>query len=64
MRSKRPTIWIPKDDIGVSEDEIKRTLRLSKHIKISNEGAELDKKGNVVVLEHPLEICLTDIVEL
>jgi 10TM putative phosphate transporter len=44
LRAKRPVIWIPRDDLGVSDDEIYRTQRFSKHIWISNEYQALDGK--------------------
>ncbi|RAO71852.1 uncharacterized protein BHQ10_007864 [Talaromyces amestolkiae] len=31
LRAKRPVIWIPRDDLGVSDDEIYCTQRFSKH---------------------------------
>ncbi|KAK6828518.1 hypothetical protein PG987_011859 [Apiospora arundinis] len=40
LRARRPTVWIPHDDIGVSEDEIKRTREFSEYIWISNEESE------------------------
>ncbi|EFY85524.1 DUF221 domain protein, putative [Metarhizium acridum CQMa 102] len=45
LRARRPTVWIPRDDLGVSDDEIRRTNAFSKHIWISNEGTALDSKS-------------------
>lgn len=45
ITSKTPTIWIPRDKWGVSAWEIEESDPL---IPITDEGAHLDKKGNIV----------------
>ena len=64
LRARRPVIWIPKDDLGVSDDEILRTQKLSKHIWISNEYTELDEKGRVVYRRSPPDFSELDLIEL
>lgn len=64
MRAKRPVIWIPRDNIGVSDDEIYRTQRFSKHIWISNEHTGLDGKGRVVFRRSPPDFSEVDLIEL
>ena len=64
LRAKRPVIWIPRDDLGVSDDEIYRTQRLSKHIWISNEYTALDGKARVVYRRSPPDFSEVDLIDL
>ncbi|KAI4870053.1 DUF221-domain-containing protein [Hypoxylon rubiginosum] len=64
LRARRPTVWIPRDDIGVSDDEIKRTKEFSEHIWISNEGTALDSKVRVVYGRAPPDFSELDIISL
>ncbi|KAK8091131.1 hypothetical protein PG994_000636 [Apiospora phragmitis] len=59
-----PTVWIPHDDIGVSEDEIKRTREFSDHIWISNEGTALDSSVRVVYGRAPPDFSELDLINL
>lgn len=45
ISSPTPLLWIPRDSMGVSAQEIRHT---SKVIPISDEGAFFDDKGNMV----------------
>ncbi|KAG7129662.1 hypothetical protein HYQ44_001657 [Verticillium longisporum] len=42
LRARMPTVWIPRDDLGVSDDEIRLTREYTENIHISNEGTALD----------------------
>ncbi|KAI9785251.1 MAG: hypothetical protein M1835_003368 [Candelina submexicana] len=53
LRAKRPIIWLPNDELGVSDDEVRRTKKVSRRIWMSNEGALLDKKGRVMYTADP-----------
>ncbi|KAH0564904.1 hypothetical protein GP486_001703 [Trichoglossum hirsutum] len=64
LRAKRPVIWIPRDNLGISDDEIYRTQRFSKHIWISNEHTGLDSKGRVVYRRSPPDFSELDLIEL
>ncbi|KAI1423095.1 DUF221-domain-containing protein [Xylaria sp. FL1777] len=64
LRARRPTLWIPRDDLGISDDEIKRTRDLSEHIWISNEGTALDSKVRVVYGRAPPDFSELDIIQL
>lgn len=64
LRSKRPVIWIPRDELGVSDDEIYRCQRFSKHVWISNYCAALDGKGSVVFARGPPDFDEIDLIEL
>ena len=64
LRAKRPVVWIPRDEMGVSDDEIFRTQRLSKHIWISNEYTGLDAKCRVVYRKSPPDFSEIDLIEL
>lgn len=65
LRARRPTVWIPRDDIGVSDDEIKRTRDFAgANIWISNVGAALDGKSNVVYGRNPPDFSEVDLINL
>ena len=64
LRARRPVIWIPRDDLGVSDDEIHRTQKLSKYIWISNEFTGLDSNGRVVYRRSPPDFSEVDLIEL
>lgn len=64
LRARRPAVWIPRDDLGISEDEIKRTRAFSKHIWISNEGTALDSKVRVIYGRHPPDFSEVDLINL
>ncbi|KAK3390941.1 hypothetical protein B0H63DRAFT_539428 [Podospora didyma] len=64
LRARRPIVWLPRDDIGVSDDEIKRTNEFSEHIWISNEGTALDSKVRVVYGRNPPDFSELDIINL
>lgn len=64
LRAHRPTVWIPRDDIGVSDDEIIRTRQFSEYIWISNEGTALDSKARVVYGRNPPDFSEVDIINL
>jgi hypothetical protein len=65
LRARRPTVWIPRDDIGVSDDEIKRTREFAgNNIWISNIGAALDAKTRVVYGRNPPDFSEIDLINL
>ena len=64
LRARRPVIWLPRDDLGVSDDEVRHTERYSGHLWISNEGAGLDGKGRVVYRRSPPDFSQLDLIEL
>ncbi|TVY80392.1 Uncharacterized protein LSUE1_G005909 [Lachnellula suecica] len=65
LRARRPTVWIPRDDIGVSDDEVKRTREFAgTNIWISNVGAALDGKCRVVYGRNPPDFSEIDIINL
>lgn len=46
MWAQKPTLWIPRDEARVSRQEVAHT---KKYTPITDNGAELDEKGRVVV---------------
>lgn len=64
LRSRRPVVWIPRDDIGVSNDEIFRTQRFSKHIWVSNEYQALDGKCRAIFSRSPPDFSEVDLIQL
>jgi hypothetical protein len=53
LRQSAPCVWIPSDDIGVSDDEVKRTRELSESVVIDNAGAFFNSKLKVQVDRRP-----------
>ena len=64
LRARRPTVWIPRDDIGVSDNEIRRTRELSEYVWVSNEGTALDGKVRVVYGRAPPDFSEVDLINL
>ncbi|KIV84205.1 hypothetical protein PV11_06172 [Exophiala sideris] len=53
LREPKPSVWIPSDDVGVSDDEVRRTRALSQHIAIGNRGAFFNRKLKVEIDKPP-----------
>jgi hypothetical protein len=64
LRARRPVIWIPRDDLGIADDEIRRTQAFSDHIWISNEFTGLDRKARVLFRRAPPDFSEVDLIEL
>ncbi|PWY93185.1 DUF221-domain-containing protein [Aspergillus sclerotioniger CBS 115572] len=64
LRAKRPVIWIPRDDLGISDDEVYRTQRFSKHIWVSNEYQALDGKCHTIFSRSPPDFSEVDLIQL
>lgn len=64
LRARRPTVWIPRDDLGVSDGEIRRARALSEYVWVSNEGTALDSKVRVVYGRAPPDFSEVDLINL
>ncbi|AEO66843.1 uncharacterized protein THITE_2144330 [Thermothielavioides terrestris NRRL 8126] len=64
LRARRPVVWIPRDDLGVSDDEIRRTMEFSRYISITNEGTALDSKVRVLYGRNPPDFSEVDLINL
>ncbi|KAL2141895.1 hypothetical protein VTI28DRAFT_1828 [Corynascus sepedonium] len=64
LRARRPIVWIPRDDIGVSDDEIRRTNEFSGWISITNEGTALDSRVRVLYGRNPPDFSEVDLINL
>lgn len=53
LRETRPSVWIPQDNLGVSDDEVKRTREQYHDVVIDNRGAFFNKKLKVDVNRPP-----------
>ena len=53
LRETRPSVWIPTDELGVSDDEVRRTRELSQDVVIDNRGAYFDRRLKVQVVKPP-----------
>ncbi|KAF4960438.1 hypothetical protein FSARC_10478 [Fusarium sarcochroum] len=60
---RQPTVWIPHDNLAISEDEIRQTRELSEHIRISSRGAAIDGQANVIYGGNPPDIRPIDFVQ-
>ena len=57
-------MWIPRDDLGVSADEIKRTESFSQNIRISDANTAMDEKARVVYTGMPPDFERQDVIIL
>lgn len=64
LRARRPVVWIPRDDLGVSDDEIYRIQRFSKHIWVSNQYQALDGKCRPIFSRSPPDFSEIDLIQL
>ncbi len=64
LRARRPVVWFPKDDLGVSDDEVRRGKAVSEYVAMSNEGADLDRKGKVTFDKSPPDFSNVDLIAL
>jgi len=64
LRAHRPCIWIPRDELGVSDDEVKRTGMVSGNLWISNEYTGFDVKNRVTFGRSPPDYDERDIIDL
>lgn len=64
LRAKRPVIWIPRDDLGVSDDEIQNMSVFSDYLWVSNVRQGLDAKGRCVYSGAPPDFSEVDLIEL
>ena len=49
---QKPIIWIPKDCLGISDDEILRVRNYDSSIRVSNQYATLDDHGKVIITQN------------
>jgi hypothetical protein len=65
LRARRPNVWLPRDDLGVSDEEIRRTQEFSGgKVWITNKGAALDSKCRVVYGRNPPDFSEVDLIVL
>ena len=79
LRARKPVVWIPRDPLGISDDEIERCKKMSTveqidaetekretktNIWMSNEGTALDAKGRVVFRRSPPDFSNVDLIAL
>jgi calcium permeable stress-gated cation channel len=64
MRARRPVIWLPRDELGVSDDEVRRMAEFSQNIWVSNVRQGLDSKGRCVYSGAPPDFSEVDLIQL
>jgi len=55
LHIQRPVIWISKDSLRISDNEVFRIRKYDSNMRISNEHADLDIKGRVTVTQNSRE---------
>lgn len=64
LRARRPVIWIPRDELGVSDDEVHRMGAFSGNLWVSNVRQGLDSKGRCVYSGAPPDFSEVDLIQL
>lgn len=64
LRSKRKCCWLPRDSLGVSDDEISRMAVFSKNLWVSNVHQSLDSRGRCVYSGAPPDFDEVDLIRL
>ncbi|MBK5655901.1 MAG: hypothetical protein I4N50_29850, partial [Rhizobium sp.] len=52
-RAIQPAVWIPHDELGIANDEIKHTSAFTNKVWITSVNARLDARGNVMYKDLP-----------
>ncbi|EXJ84411.1 hypothetical protein A1O3_05078 [Capronia epimyces CBS 606.96] len=64
LRARRPVIWLPRDEMGVSDDEVHRMGDFSSHLWVSNVRQGLDSKGRCVYSGTPPDFSEVELIQL
>ena len=64
LRARRPVIWLPRDELGVSDDEVHRMGEFSSNLWVSNVRQGLDSKGRCVYSGAPPDFSEVDLIQL
>lgn len=64
LRARRPVIWLPRDALGVSDDEVRRMGQFSNNLWVSNVRQGLDSKGRCVYSGAPPDFSEVDLIKL
>ena len=51
--AEQPVVWLPRDELGLSDNETKRTKVFHPSIRISNQNTYLDGKAQVEIQGPP-----------
>ena len=62
LRALTPSLWLPRDDLGVTNSEIRHMEALSQWLPASSERAKLNKKGKVVFTGPPQDFSELDLI--
>ena len=64
LRAKRPCIWIPRDKLGVADDEVRNTARFTSWIWISDENQIINENGKYEYTGPPPDLDEVDLIQL
>jgi len=64
LRARRPVVWLPRDELGVSDDEVRRMGRFSQNLWVSNMRQGLDSKARCVYSGAPPDFSELDLIQL
>ena len=53
MRDPTPIVWLPKDKLGIAEDEVQRTLASGLNLHMSISGAQFNEKFKIKIDSPP-----------
>lgn len=59
---QEPVIWIPNDQLGISDDELSRVRQQYEKLKTSNEHATLNESGKITITQDACD--LADLAKL
>lgn len=51
--AQQPMIWLPRDELGICDDEIERMKKVSSTIRVDNRNANLDSNAKVEIYGPP-----------
>lgn len=49
LRADRPTIWIPRDPLRISDHEVSETQKANRELRMSNDNARIDLKRRITI---------------
>ncbi|KAL5351919.1 hypothetical protein ACLOAV_003781 [Pseudogymnoascus australis] len=65
LRAMRPNVWLPHDDLGVSDQEVQRTEDFCKgNVWITNKGTALNSRLRVIYRTNPPDFTEVSLIKL
>lgn len=65
LRARRPNVWLPRDDLGVSDQEVRAMEGAGRgNVWIANQGTALDSKVRTIFTRNPPDFSEVDLIML